>query len=118
METIYNLHDPDLEPRLRNWANWCKPSLILWPIACNGLESNYKSNQVWEATPSPRIAIDILDAHKLEDAIVKLPKRYKTALKHWYITKLDTRWIAKRAGTKDVGQLMRDSWAELKKCLH
>lgn len=118
MDTIYNLHDPELEPRLRNWAAWCKPARIQWPISCVGLESNYQSNQVWDATPPPKLSIDLLDAYKIEDAVVKLPKKHRLALKLWYVTRLDPRWIGKRAGTRDVGQLMRDSWAALKNILH
>ena len=116
METLYNLHDPDLEPRLRNWARWCRPSLIYWPIACVGLESNYQPPPCWEPE-SPKMPIDLLDAFAVEDAIRTLPLKYRKSLKYWYITRLDPRWIAKKAGAVDTGQLMRDAWAALKPLL-
>lgn len=113
METIYNLHDEQLEPRLFNWARWCRSGAMLWPICCVGLESRYRAPQCWE-TAEPRIAIDLLDAYAIEDAVRTLPKRYRTALKYWHVTRLDPRWIAKRARTGDVGQLMRDAWEALR----
>lgn len=113
MHTLYNLHDPVLEPRLHNWARWCRPALIHWPVRCVGLESGYSPPQCWEA-PSPKISIDLLDAYVVEDAVRSLPTKYRKALKFWYVTRLDQRWIAKRVGVEDVGQLMRDSWAALK----
>lgn len=109
-------HDPVLEPRLINWARWCKPGKILYPINCVGLESKYRSPQCWDQY-EVTVAIDILDAQFVEDKIVLLPKPYKKALKHWYVTRLDPRWIAKKCGYRDAGQLMRDTYAELKKTL-
>jgi hypothetical protein len=62
-----------IKDRLFNWANWARVAKFS-PSSCKSLESRYKSPQAWNP-PEPRTIIDILDAIKVEKAIVSLPRR-------------------------------------------
>ena len=112
METLYNLHDPVLEPRLRNWAKWCRSPASPYPIRCVGPESKYRSPQVWYPE-TPAEFIDELDAHLVEDCVVSMPKSARTALKLWHVLRLDPRWIAKRVNSRDIALTMRQTCNEL-----
>lgn len=68
--------------RLDNWKRWAKDKPQY--RVTKSLEGKYKSPQHWHP-PEPKIFVDILDAIKVERAIIDLPKPYKQLIIYKYI---------------------------------
>lgn len=117
METLYNLRDEELEPRLLNWARWCRSPAYDFYCRCHSLESRHVAPLTcWERLETTE-GINLADAWAVEDAVKKLPQKYKKCLKSWHVSRLDVRWVAKNSGLHryaDVASLLRMSWALLK----
>jgi hypothetical protein len=67
--------------RLQNWKRAFKDHRHY--RVTPSLEGRYRSPQCWEAK-EPSIAIDMIDALKVERAIVGMPDMYKAILKYHY----------------------------------
>jgi len=73
----------NIQSRLKNWAHWAKYNRIR-PASCKSLESKYKSPQIWHQ-PELKTEIDLLDAYKVEEALISLPRRDMDLLVYAYI---------------------------------
>ena len=73
-----------IKDRLDNWRRWARSGKHP-PASCRSLESRYKSPQCWHPV-NPTIPIDIIDAGKVEDAIIKLSELDRDILVYAYIS--------------------------------
>lgn len=99
---------PEVEDFMRNWERWCRDRKAV-PIKCVGLESKYKSPDVFDRA-QPVCEINILEAVEVEKIICQLPEKNKKAIKCWHILRLPPHVIRKKLYERDIGLLMRNSW--------
>ena len=74
------------EDRLKNWAWFCAWGHVGPEIRtqCASAEGNYDSEDVWEGE-EPRLEPDMVDGEVIEQAVRKLPEKYRKVLKARYI---------------------------------
>jgi hypothetical protein len=70
------------EQRLENWRNWARDHRKY--RVTPSLEGRYRPPPSWHP-PEPKIFVDILDAIKVEKALVAMPQPYKQVLIYRYI---------------------------------
>lgn len=81
--------------RLANWANWARGKAQY--DHCRSIEHRYKTPQIWETT-YPAISVDILDALKVEKAIIRLPECSRVILVMHHLYRADPRITSRKAG--------------------
>lgn len=99
---------PEVENMMQNWERWVRV-LKTVPVKCVGLESRYKSPDVFERI-EPTCEINILEAVEVEKIICQLPEKNKKAIKCWHILRLPPHVMRKKLYERDIGLLMRTSW--------
>ena len=74
------------EERLKNWAWWAAWGHLGPEVRtrCASAEGNYESEDVWEGE-EPRIEPDMIDGEIIEQAVRKLPEKYRKVLKARFI---------------------------------
>lgn len=93
------MNNLELDMLLINWARWAKnPALSLGH--CKSLESRYRSPQTWHANEM-RPQVDILAAHRVEDAVVKLNPGARMLIVYNFVAPhLNFFQICRKAGVK------------------
>ena len=89
----------ELELLLINWARWARAS-HLSTNHCKSLEHRYRSPQTWHREDL-KVAVDILQAHRVENAVVILKPSPRTLIVYSYLTPNQNLWqICRKAGIK------------------
>jgi hypothetical protein len=70
------------ESRLENWKNWAREHRKY--RVTQSLEGRYRAPPMWHP-PEAKVFVDILDALKVEKALVAMPQPYKQLLIYRYI---------------------------------
>ena len=82
--------DGELDLLLVNWVRWARtPHLSM--NRCKSLEHRYRSPQTWHREDL-KVDIDILQAHKVEDAVVSLNPSSRILIVYYYITPGQNLW--------------------------
>ncbi|HEY6022340.1 MAG TPA: hypothetical protein VIY48_21520 [Candidatus Paceibacterota bacterium] len=103
---------PEIASEIDNWRRW----LIGGGGGvggCQSIEGRYRSTDVFEGQQA-RIEVNILEAVEIEKIVRQLPKKNKAALKAYHIHRLPTHIMRRKLGERDIGCLMRNSWAMVK----
>jgi hypothetical protein len=108
IESDYIVILPEVADIFANWEQWVIVRKSV-PVKCVGLESKYKSADVFERS-DPNCEINILEAVEVEKIICGLPEKNKKAIKCWHILRLPPHVMRKKLYERDIGLLMRTSW--------
>lgn len=94
-----------IHARLLNWASWARvrPSYAQCPMfKALGVKSN---SWQWHM-PQIRDTVDIIDAMKVEKAVIALPEKHRIATQWWYVFQSPTvRVMCQRLGVTQDSML-------------
>ena len=99
---------PEVEDFMSNWERWIRVHKVE-PVRCVGLESKWKSPQVWQGV-EPKCEINLLEAVAVEKIICQLPERNRMAIKAWHVYRMPAHIMRRKLAERDIGLLMRTSW--------
>jgi len=89
----------EFEAAMSNWARWAQSTQPSGD-RCRSLESGYRSPQTWHAE-EPHIEVDVLDAERIEYAVVSLPPNIRHLIVYAYLTpNIDIHSICRRVGIR------------------
>lgn len=73
------------QPRLVNWARWCRQGGIpSGEAAISALWDGYRSPQVWEPDPLPRLPANPVDAERVQRLYAALPAIERAVVRVWW----------------------------------
>lgn len=87
-----------IDARLRNWSLWLNGRDGLGFAPCAPMFKMYRSTEQWEESLSVALAVDSIDAQRMQKGVSALPEKHRLAVSWNYVSRSHPRKAATALG--------------------